>query len=382
MPALDAALGFGVAGLGVDQLDPEVGADHLERVGDVGRAEVDVVRPRRAEAGDRREQDVLVGERALVGAEAAADDVAGRGVEDRDQVRLALAAVLAARVRAVHRVADPQVARVLGQEGAPLEGVRPRRPQRQRVRLQQAMHGRALQLALPRPAGALEGPDQHVHRAPRLLALGREQLLGDFGPDRPAGVAILAGPGHQRPPAALEVDVEPVLEGPRREPHALAVGALVLSRRRLGEVAPSVAVLQPRADQGAQSGDAPQGQGLGGFGVKCRAHAAPLPGMRGHSRWGAPARRPRLGGWSSRSHHAHPRGQSMQQRRELRQRLALRLLGVHPEQLAARAREPGPSHRRRRLGPLRGPQDVSHDPPAAPQLRPPAPPRSPRHRPP
>ena len=296
MPALDAALGFGVAGLGVDQLDPEVGADHLERVGDVGRAEVDVVRPRRAEAGDRREQDVLVGERALVGAEAAADDVAGRGVEDRDQVRIALAAVLAARVRAVHRVAVPQVARVLGQEGAPLEGVRPRRPQRQRVRLQQAMHGRALQLALPRPAGALEGPDQHVHRAPRLLALGREQLLGDFGPDRPAGVAILAGPGHQRPPAALEVDVEPVLEGPRREPHALAVGALVLSRRRLGEVAPSVAVLQPRADQGAQSGDAPQGQGLGGFGVKCRAHAAPLPGMRGHSRWGAPARRPRLGG--------------------------------------------------------------------------------------
>ena len=119
MPALDGALGFGVAGLGVDQLDPEVGADHLERVGDVGRAEVDVVRPRRAEAGDRREQDVLVGERALVGAEAAADDGAGRGVEDREQVGLARAAVLAARVGAVHRVADPQVARVLGQEGAP-----------------------------------------------------------------------------------------------------------------------------------------------------------------------------------------------------------------------------------------------------------------------
>ncbi len=116
MPPFDASLRFWIPGLRVDELDTEVGADRSERVGDVGRAAIDVVRARQAVVLDRRQQHILVREHALVGAEAAADDESRRSVEDRDQVRLALLPVRPRHPRAVHHVADPQVARVLGQE--------------------------------------------------------------------------------------------------------------------------------------------------------------------------------------------------------------------------------------------------------------------------
>jgi len=96
-------------------------------MGDVGRAEIDVILARDAVAGDRPAQPVLLVLRGLVEEELAVDEEARRDVDLRQQVRLlAQHAVLVVDGRSVHRVAHPQVARQLDREGPTL--ARRRRP--------------------------------------------------------------------------------------------------------------------------------------------------------------------------------------------------------------------------------------------------------------
>jgi hypothetical protein len=47
MPAFDDPLGFTILDLGMQQSDAEFGTNQLERVGDVGGAEIDVIGARR-----------------------------------------------------------------------------------------------------------------------------------------------------------------------------------------------------------------------------------------------------------------------------------------------------------------------------------------------
>ena len=70
VPALDDALGLGVPGPGVHELDPELGADDPERLGDVGRPAVDVVGARQAVLEDRLLEAVLLRARVLALGEA------------------------------------------------------------------------------------------------------------------------------------------------------------------------------------------------------------------------------------------------------------------------------------------------------------------------
>ena len=60
VPSLDHALGLGVLHAGVEQVNPELGADEPERVGDVGRAAIDVVGAREAVLEDGLLEPVLL----------------------------------------------------------------------------------------------------------------------------------------------------------------------------------------------------------------------------------------------------------------------------------------------------------------------------------
>ena len=53
MKALDDALGFTILDARVQQAHAELGADQAQRLGDVGRPEVDVVGPRQPVLQDR-----------------------------------------------------------------------------------------------------------------------------------------------------------------------------------------------------------------------------------------------------------------------------------------------------------------------------------------
>jgi hypothetical protein len=104
-------------GSGVYEPDPQLGADPLQRLGRVRGTAIDVVRAREAVAGDRVAQAVLLVGGVLAQEEFAVDHEAGGHVELRQQVGLSQHAIRVAHARTVHRIAHPQIARMLGEEG-------------------------------------------------------------------------------------------------------------------------------------------------------------------------------------------------------------------------------------------------------------------------
>jgi hypothetical protein len=68
-------------------------------------------------AGDRVTQAVLLVGGVLAQEELAVDHEAGGHVELRQQVGLSQHAIRVAYARTVHRIAHPQIARMLGEEG-------------------------------------------------------------------------------------------------------------------------------------------------------------------------------------------------------------------------------------------------------------------------
>jgi hypothetical protein len=207
-------------------------------------------------------------------------DVA-RGVVDlRKQQRRAQRTVGRDDERAAHRIADPQVAGVLGEEAAALGGGSANGARRHSDGLEQSMHARARQLAFADDACALEHLDDAADRAPRFVALGALDERGDVGADRPALALIGPRLGAERVEAAALVRVVPALDRARREREEAAVGRDVGARGGVGEVAFAVAVIEPRADERAEHAEPEERDGSFRFVV----HGAKVPEGSGHKR--------------------------------------------------------------------------------------------------
>ena len=74
------------------------------------------------------------------------------------------------------------------------------------------MHGRARELAFGHDAGALEHADDAAHGAPRLLALGAYDDLGDLGADRARRALVVPRVGQERVESPALVAVVPGLD--------------------------------------------------------------------------------------------------------------------------------------------------------------------------
>ena len=114
----------------VEQTGAELRADQHERIGDVGRAEVDVIGAWRTVLTDGLLEAVLLVRGALGQREVAVGHVASGAVDLRQQVALAQRAVGCNHPGPVHRITDPQVAGVLVQERAALDAAAAQRPGR------------------------------------------------------------------------------------------------------------------------------------------------------------------------------------------------------------------------------------------------------------
>ena len=86
MPAFNDALGLTILDLGVQQTDAEFGTDQLERVGDVGCAEIDVIGARNSMLEDGLLEAVLLVDGALGKSEVAVRDITSRAVDLGEQV--------------------------------------------------------------------------------------------------------------------------------------------------------------------------------------------------------------------------------------------------------------------------------------------------------
>jgi len=85
MPALDYPFGLAILDLGMQQVDAEFSADQLERVGDVGGAEIDVISARQSMFENGLLEAVLLVEGALGKGEVTVRDKARRAVDLREQ---------------------------------------------------------------------------------------------------------------------------------------------------------------------------------------------------------------------------------------------------------------------------------------------------------
>src|SRR5205807_8396645 len=120
MPAFNDALGLTILDLGVQQMDAEFGADQLERVGDVGCAEIDVVGARNSMLEDGLLEAVLLVDGAFGKGEVAVRNITSRAIDLGEQVSLAQRAIGGDDQGPVQRVALPQISSVLGKEGSQL----------------------------------------------------------------------------------------------------------------------------------------------------------------------------------------------------------------------------------------------------------------------
>ena len=190
---------------------------------------------------------------ALGQGEVAVRHVASGTVDLGQQVRLAQRAVGRDGRRPVQGVAHPQVAGVFVQKRATLGC---------RAAHQQPVHGRAVQLARTDDVRSLQHPDDPPDRAPGLLPLDAQDVLGHLGGDRPALATVLAVLGKQSLEAAVAVGVVPSLDRARFKLDPPAVRPLVGARRGLAEVASPVPVFESRAHQRTEHAQPPQGDRL------------------------------------------------------------------------------------------------------------------------
>ncbi len=181
VPAFDRTLCLAILGCGVGEMRAELGADRFQRVGDVGRAEIDVVRARRSVFEDRLLEPVFVIDGALAHREVAVGDIAGSGVELAEEIGLSKSSVGRNHDRPVERVAHPQIAGVLGEKRTPLRGWTADRTRREMLCAKQPVDARLLELARSHATRTLEHADDAADRSARPLALDAEDELRDVG---------------------------------------------------------------------------------------------------------------------------------------------------------------------------------------------------------
>ena len=88
VPPFNGSFRLTISGGGVHQVNAQLGTDHAQRAGDVGRAEIDVVSARPPGLQESLLQSVLVLDGTLAKGEVAVDDVASGGVDLGKQVGL------------------------------------------------------------------------------------------------------------------------------------------------------------------------------------------------------------------------------------------------------------------------------------------------------
>jgi hypothetical protein len=285
MPPLDRPLGLGVAGAGVDEVDAEVGADVAERLRDVCGASIYVVGARQAVLEDGLLEAVLLRRCALAWdhGEVAVKDEARRVVDLREEDDLVeLAVGTKDGCARVHRIADPEISGMLGDEASSLGGRSAHGAGRDALGGEESMDGGARELALAHDAGALEHANDAAHGASRLLTLGAHDEVGDLGANGARGASVRARVGHERVETTLFVEVEPALDGARRETHDASVGRHhVVARGGVREVRGAVAVLEARADERAEHAEAKEADGS----PLVVVHDRILMDRSGHKRW-------------------------------------------------------------------------------------------------
>jgi len=97
----------------------------------------------------------------------------------------------------MHRVADPEIAGVLGDEASALGGGTAHGARGDALGEEESMDGGARELALSDDAGALEHAHDAPHGASRLLALGAQDEVGDLGAYRARAAFVSACVGDE-----------------------------------------------------------------------------------------------------------------------------------------------------------------------------------------
>ena len=179
---------------------------------DVRGAAVDVIGATDPVLEDGLLEAVLLRRRALADdhGEVAVEDEARRVVDLREQDDFFERAVRCDdRGTRVHRVADPEIAGMLGDEAATLGGRAADGTRGDAGGGEESMDGRARELAFRHDPRALEHANDPAYRAARLLALGAHDEIGDLGANRARGALVGACVGHEGVEPTLFVKVEP-----------------------------------------------------------------------------------------------------------------------------------------------------------------------------
>ena len=163
------------------------------------------------------------------------------------------------------------------------------------MRLEQAMHGGAMQSASGDDLSALKHADDTPDGAAGTLAFDAQNLLGDLGRDGSATAAIRTILGKESLVAASAVGLIPRFDGACGELHEGAVRLLLQPCGRFLDVAATITVLKPRADERTKNAESPKSD-LFFFLVP---HGRVIPGTCGHF-WGDFRRAPDRPGRSGR----------------------------------------------------------------------------------